>query len=181
MTKNRRNEYLVAAVLVAPFVLIFGWMFIYPTLQMVQLSFTKSPLIGAGTWVGFDNYVKMFGDKLFWTAIWNTSYFVLLTVVPGTSRPAPRASPAGSRSAIGSSSCSLVVLDAAPANAADFAGGVLPGGSVAFALVVSDSLALVLVIGAAGRGMEQRVDGFVQQDGGVGAGRCGGHRAAVRT
>ena len=83
-TKNRRSEDLVAAVLVAPFVLIFGWMFIYPTLQMLQLSFTKSPLIGAGTWVGFDNYIKMFNDRTFWTAIWNTSYFVLLTVVPGT-------------------------------------------------------------------------------------------------
>lgn len=84
MTNNRRGEYLVAAVLVAPFVLIFGWMFIYPTLQMVQLSFTKSPLIGAGEWVGFDNYIRMFGDRTFWTAIWNTAYFVLLTVVPGT-------------------------------------------------------------------------------------------------
>ena len=83
-TKNRRSEYLVAAVLVAPFVLIFGWMFIYPTIQMLVLSFTKSPLIGAGKWVGFDNYIKMFNDKTFWTAIWNTSYFVLLTVVPGT-------------------------------------------------------------------------------------------------
>lgn len=84
MTNNRRGEYLVAAVLVAPFVLIFGWMFIYPTLQMVYLSFTKAPLVGAGTWVGFDNYIKMFSDKVFWTAVWNTSYFVLLTVVPGT-------------------------------------------------------------------------------------------------
>lgn len=84
MTNNRRGEYLVAAVLVAPFVLIFGWMFIYPTLQMVYLSFTKAPLVGAGTWVGLDNYIKMFSDKVFWTAVWNTSYFVLLTVVPGT-------------------------------------------------------------------------------------------------
>ena len=83
-TKSRRNEALVAGVLVAPFVAIFGWMFIYPTLQMLQLSFTQSPLIGAGTWVGLDNYIKMFNDRTFWTAIWNTSYFVLLTVVPGT-------------------------------------------------------------------------------------------------
>ena len=59
-------------------------MFIYPTIQMVQLSFTKSPLIGAGEWIGFDNYIRMFGDRVFWTAVWNTSYFVLLTVVPGT-------------------------------------------------------------------------------------------------
>ena len=52
MLRNRRSEYLVAAVLVAPFVLIFGWMFIYPTLQMIQISFTKSPLIGEGVWIG---------------------------------------------------------------------------------------------------------------------------------
>lgn len=84
MTKNRRSEYLVAAILVAPFVLIFGWMFIYPTLQMLQVSLTKAPLIGAGVWVGFDNYVKMFNDRIFWGAVWNTSYFVLLTVIPGT-------------------------------------------------------------------------------------------------
>jgi multiple sugar transport system permease protein len=84
MLKNRRSEYLVAAILVAPFVLIFGCMFIYPTIQMVQISFTKAPLIGAGVWVGLDNYVRMFSDRVFWTAVWNTAYFVLLTVVPGT-------------------------------------------------------------------------------------------------
>lgn len=84
MLRNRRNEYLVAAVLVAPFVLIFGWMFIYPTLQMLQISFTKAPLIGAGEWIGLENYQRMFSDRVFWTAVWNTSYFVLLTVIPGT-------------------------------------------------------------------------------------------------
>lgn len=84
MLRNRRNEYLVAAVLVAPFVLIFGWMFIYPTLQMLQISFTKAPLIGAGVWIGLENYQRMFSDRVFWTAVWNTSYFVLLTVIPGT-------------------------------------------------------------------------------------------------
>jgi multiple sugar transport system permease protein len=84
MLKSRRNETLVAAVLVAPFVLIYAWMFIYPTIQMVLLSFTNSPLIGAGEWIGLDNYVELFQDKVFGTAIWNTAYFVLLTVVPGT-------------------------------------------------------------------------------------------------
>ncbi len=84
MLRNRTNELLVAAALVAPFVFIYGWMFVYPTLRMVELSFTNAPLIGDGDWVGFDNYRRMFGDKVFWTAIWNTTYFVLLTVVPGT-------------------------------------------------------------------------------------------------
>ena len=38
--------------------LIYGWLFVYPTIQMVSLSFTNSPLIGAGEWIGFDNYVR---------------------------------------------------------------------------------------------------------------------------
>lgn len=84
MLKSRRNELLVAAVLVAPFVFIYGWMFVYPTVQMVILSFTNAPLIGEGMWIGIDNYMRMFSDRVFVTAIWNTSYFVLLTVVPGT-------------------------------------------------------------------------------------------------
>lgn len=75
---------MVAYILVAPFILIYGWMFIYPTIQMVQMSFTKSPLIGPGEWVGFKNYIRMFKDPTFYKAVVNTSYFVLLTVVPGT-------------------------------------------------------------------------------------------------
>jgi multiple sugar transport system permease protein len=84
MLKDRRTEIMVALVLVAPFVAIYGWLFIYPTFRMVELSFTNAPLIGAGDWVGFDNYVKLFSDRIFKRAIWNTSYFVLLTVIPGT-------------------------------------------------------------------------------------------------
>jgi multiple sugar transport system permease protein len=84
MLKSRRTEILIAAILIAPFVAIYGWMFLYPTLQMVELSFTNAPLIGAGEWIGVDNYVRLFKDRIFLGAIWNTSYFVLLTVVPGT-------------------------------------------------------------------------------------------------
>ena len=59
-------------------------MFLYPSLQMIEFSFTNAPLIGAGEWVGFDNYVRLFKDRIFLGAIWNTAYFVLLTVIPGT-------------------------------------------------------------------------------------------------
>ena len=84
MLKSRRNEYFVAAVLVAPFVLVYGWLFVYPTIQMIRLSFTSAPLIGAGDWVGLKNYVRLLHDRIYHTAIWNTVYFVILTVVPGT-------------------------------------------------------------------------------------------------
>ena len=84
MLKDRRTEITVALILVAPFVAIYGWLFIYPTIRMVMLSFTNAPLIGAGDWISFDNYAKLFSDRVFKRAIWNTTYFVFLTVVPGT-------------------------------------------------------------------------------------------------
>jgi multiple sugar transport system permease protein len=84
MTRTRRNETVVALVLVAPFVAIYAWLFVYPTIQMVILSFTNSPLIGEGTWNGVDNYVRLFKDRVFKTAVFNTGYFVVLTVIPGT-------------------------------------------------------------------------------------------------
>ena len=82
--KSLRNQTLVAAVLVAPFVAIYSWMFLYPTFQMVQLSLTDAPLIGEGTYIGLANYDRLIHDKTFGRAIWNTAYFVLLTVIPGT-------------------------------------------------------------------------------------------------
>lgn len=84
MLRNRRNEILVALVLVSPFLAVYGWLFLYPTFQMVEMSFLKAPLIGPGKWAGLDNYEKMFRDPVFRIAVWNTAYFVLLTVVPGT-------------------------------------------------------------------------------------------------
>jgi multiple sugar transport system permease protein len=81
---SKRREYLTAAVLIGPFVLVYGVLFIYPTIQMVMLSFTDAPLIGGGAWVGLKNYAKLFSDRLFGVALWNTFYFILLTVIPGT-------------------------------------------------------------------------------------------------
>jgi multiple sugar transport system permease protein len=80
----RREEVTAAIVLVAPFLAIYGWMFVWPTIQMFALSFTDAPLIGEGNWVGLQNYIKMFDDRVFHNAVRNTGYFVLLTVIPGT-------------------------------------------------------------------------------------------------
>ncbi|MBB3933858.1 multiple sugar transport system permease protein [Kaistia hirudinis] len=84
MLKSRKSEVLAAIVLAGPFVALYAWMFIYPTIQMVHLSFQNAPLIGEGTWAGLKNYTKLLSDRTFKTAVWNTAYFVLLTVVPGT-------------------------------------------------------------------------------------------------
>ncbi|RYI22522.1 MAG: sugar ABC transporter permease [Acetobacteraceae bacterium] len=84
MLTNRRKDALVAAVLVAPFLAIYLLVFVWPTIQMFGISFTNAPLIGHGDWIGLENYEKLPKDPRFRTAAWNTAYFVLLTVLPGT-------------------------------------------------------------------------------------------------
>ena len=81
-TKSRDSW--VAAAFVAPFVIAYLVLFLYPTVRMVILTFTDAPLIGAGKWIGFKNYVRLFSDKAYINSVWHTFYFVLLTVIPNT-------------------------------------------------------------------------------------------------
>ena len=84
MLKSKRSEIATASVLMAPFVVIYGVLFVYPTIKMVLLSFTNAPLIGLGEWVGFNNFLRLWSDRLFSVAVWNTIYFVILSVIPTT-------------------------------------------------------------------------------------------------
>ncbi|AJD46348.1 ABC transporter permease protein (plasmid) [Rhizobium gallicum bv. gallicum R602sp] len=83
-SSERRGKTLTAIIMIAPFLTAYLVVFAYPVYKMFALSFTDAPLIGVGQWVGFGNYVKLFGQKLFYTSVWNTGYFVLLTVIPNT-------------------------------------------------------------------------------------------------
>jgi multiple sugar transport system permease protein len=81
---QRRSDLLPAAIFVAPFVIAYSVIFVYPTYKMVQLSFTDAPLIGEGHWVGWRNYIRLINDSLFKDSVIHTGYFVLLTVIPCT-------------------------------------------------------------------------------------------------
>ena len=63
---------------------VYVALFIYPSLQMVGMSFSSASLTLPGEWVGWDNYARLIKDPVFGLAIRNTLFFVLLTVVPGT-------------------------------------------------------------------------------------------------
>lgn len=80
----RKRDNLAAVPLVAPFVLVYAALFVWPSFQMVVLSFTDGGLINTGRWVGGSNYLQLAGDRKFWVAVVNTLYFVGMTVVPGT-------------------------------------------------------------------------------------------------
>lgn len=61
-------------VFVAPFVIVFLIFSVYPVLRTLYLSFTDAKLAGVGEqhFVWFDNYKRVFTDKFFWKALWNT-------------------------------------------------------------------------------------------------------------
>lgn len=70
--------------LVIPFFALYAMFFLYPTFRVMQLSFTDAPLIGAGNFIGLENYRRLGSDYLFWKSLRNTFYFVILTVIPNT-------------------------------------------------------------------------------------------------
>ena len=84
MIRETGRESVIALALISPFLVVYGLIFIYPVIDMFALSFQKAPLIGTGEYVGIDNYTRLGRDRRFDTAIWNTAYFVVLTVVPGS-------------------------------------------------------------------------------------------------
>lgn len=84
MIRDTKNEWLIAFVLIAPFLAVYALVFVYPTISMFLLSFTDAPLIGDGQSVGLENYLRLPDDRRFDTAIWNTAWFVVISVIPGT-------------------------------------------------------------------------------------------------
>jgi len=82
--RRRWAAWLTALALVTPFVVVYLMFFLYPAAEVVRLSFTNADISGVGDYVGFANYARLLHDALFWKALRNTGYFVVLTVVPGS-------------------------------------------------------------------------------------------------
>ena len=82
--KKYSNSNLWGLLLAFPFIFFYVLFLLYPTIYTLLFSFTDSPLIGWGKWVGLENYFKLFNDKLFLKSLKNTFVFVFWTVVPNT-------------------------------------------------------------------------------------------------
>ena len=65
---------------VLPYLIVFFVLLIYPLSESIWLSLNKADLFGPRHFVGVQNFVRLFGDRIFLGAIWNTFYFLLLTV-----------------------------------------------------------------------------------------------------
>lgn len=65
---------------VAPYLAIFAAFLVFPLVWGIWLSFHKADTFSSGPFVGFGNYARLFRDGIFLQSIWNTFYFVFLTV-----------------------------------------------------------------------------------------------------
>ncbi|WP_234988272.1 carbohydrate ABC transporter permease [Demequina sp. NBRC 110056] len=75
--KLHRKEYTWAAIfMAAP---IVGWLafLLFPLGFSVYASFTNWNGLGAMSWIGLDNYVRLINDPYFWKALWNTVFYMI--------------------------------------------------------------------------------------------------------
>ncbi len=78
---SHRGDGRLAWILIAPALLGFLVFAAYPTLRGIYLSFTEFRVLSAPEWIGFDNFVELAGDEVFWQAFGVTVYFVIVAVV----------------------------------------------------------------------------------------------------
>lgn len=79
MNTSEKKENLIAWCFVLPFLFFFLGFLLYPILKGINLSLYDATLGGKTSFVGIENYIKMFGDKGFWQAMFNTLFFVLIS------------------------------------------------------------------------------------------------------
>jgi len=82
-SKHARSESMWAYLMVAPTVIGLLVLNIYPFLDTIKLSFSKTRPFGLYELRGIENYVKMFASAEFWRANLNTIWFCVLTVPLG--------------------------------------------------------------------------------------------------
>jgi multiple sugar transport system permease protein len=73
------RDYGWAYAFIAVPVLLFLVFTLYPVVSAFLMSFQKYNVLKS-TWIGFDNYARMFKDEVFWKSIRNTVIFTIGTV-----------------------------------------------------------------------------------------------------
>jgi multiple sugar transport system permease protein len=85
---TRQREWkktLLGLAFISPWLLGFFWLTLYPLVASLYYGFTEYAILTAPKWVGLENFITMFTkDKLFWTSVVNTLYFVAISVPLGT-------------------------------------------------------------------------------------------------
>jgi multiple sugar transport system permease protein len=63
-----------------PFLLLYTLFIIWPVIQGISVSLHKWGLMGKIRFLGVSNYTRFLTDKFFWASLWNTTWFVIISV-----------------------------------------------------------------------------------------------------
>lgn len=73
--KDNRDGWLFSI----PFLIVFGLFMIYPLLFGFWISFFKWNILGTPSFAGLKNYLDLFKDPKFYSSLWHTLQFVIIT------------------------------------------------------------------------------------------------------
>lgn len=79
MKSHIYKNYLTALAFLAPFMILYLIFWIYPIFKGFLSSLSSGTFGAEKTFVGLDNYRYMMEDEKFWSALWNTLYFILIS------------------------------------------------------------------------------------------------------
>lgn len=78
--RRRRSDLGLALVFIAPASIGFLVFLVWPTLRGIYLSFTSYNLLTPAAFTGFDNYVRLVQDSVFWHSMGVTVEYVILNI-----------------------------------------------------------------------------------------------------
>ncbi|MFN2438614.1 MAG: carbohydrate ABC transporter permease [Chitinophagaceae bacterium] len=79
-TKRFNSKRLLPYLMVSPYILFVLVFVLFPVFFCLFLTFHKWNIIAPMKFIGTDNYLRLFQDRLFWKAIGNTLKFLLLHI-----------------------------------------------------------------------------------------------------
>ncbi len=81
MAKHKRKENFQTLTLLTPWIITLAVFWIYPLLYAAYISMTNyKTLTNTAEFIGLGNYLAVFSDDIFWTALKNTAIFTFGTV-----------------------------------------------------------------------------------------------------
>lgn len=81
----KTREAIAAYIFLAPFLVFFTIFFVRATIASVQFSFLDWRLLRPTTpYIGFDNYINLFNDPIWWDSVKHTILFAAMTVTGTT-------------------------------------------------------------------------------------------------
>ncbi|MBI1801534.1 MAG: sugar ABC transporter permease [Chloroflexi bacterium] len=79
--RNRASYRLQIHLLLVPYGLALGLLVFAPMLYTLALSFTEYDIFSPPRWIALGNFTRLLSDSLFWTALGNSLWFALGTVL----------------------------------------------------------------------------------------------------